>query len=473
MLFILPPKENHMWFGVNAMLSGSLAIFDEEPRALDIIERSVGYFSASASLMPDDGSAIEGVGYWFYGMHPYFMSVHLSRELLDVDMTQVPYFRNTGEFLTYSFLPEDSWKNGDVHYGYYDSGTRTGIRDFLLWFLGSEYKDGYMQWLADEMSKDSRAGKASWLSLVWYNPEIQAVKPGKELPTLRHFDDFDIVFARSSWEDDASALMFKCGPYLGHKAEDLFTGIIGNADVGHVHPDCNHFALAGYMGELLFIDDDYAMPKLTRNHNTLVVNGFGQKGEGEDWFRYAEKLQVRPSIVKAESYPLLDYIVGDATSVYRPETGVEKYVRHLLFLKPNILIVVDDVKLNRKGEMEICFWPKQQEISGGASGEYFMAGENNNVRMQTLTPEGLTVKVMKQAVQVRGWPEKYKVNEKTVLKLVKQGDAWRNAFAISWSDKQSSPAEIKFTEEDGIWQFEAEDRIIRLNIETCKADILK
>ena len=463
--------QNHMWFGVNAMLSGSLAIFDEEPRALDIIGKAVDYLSASTSLLPPDGSAFEGVSYWFYGMHPYFMAVHLSRDLLNVDMTRVPYFMNTGEFLTYAFLPKSAWKNRDLYFEFYDSRIEyhIHIRDYLLWFLASEYKDNYMQWLGNEMSREREDQKGSWISLLWYNPDIKPIKPGDELPTLRHFDDFDIVFARSSWDDDAAALMFHCGPYLGNKAEDLYSGILGNADVGHVHPECNHFILSGNMGELLFIDDDYAMPKLTSNHNTLIVNGVGQKGEGEDWFRYKDKLQDRPYIRKVESSPSLDYMVGDATPVYRDETGVEKYVRHLLFLKPDILIVVDDIQLSEPGNMELRFWPNTKEISNNQKNEYLMSGIHNKVRMITLTPKDVKVEIQKEQVRVRSWSPKNNFQEKTVMRIMKQGDKWRNAFAISWSDKLSSPRLINFTEKDGKWRFEVEGKTIELNLDTFNA----
>lgn len=475
--------QNHMWFGVNAMLCGSLAIFDEESRAEDIVERSLGYFSAAVSLLPPDGSAFEGIGYWFYGMNPYFMSIYLAREMLGADLVSVPYFKKSGEFLTYSFLPKNSWENGDVYWGFYDSGTNTGIRDFLLRFLASQYKDGYMAWFADEMSKGSEAQKVSWLSLIWEDPDVKPVKPGNELPTFRHFEDFDMVFARSGWDDDASALMMRCGPPMGNKVEKLYSGIKGNSDVGHVHPDNNHFALAGHKGELLFMDDDYAKPKRTGNHNTLIVNGVGQIGEGEDWFRYSGKLEEIPEIKKAESGPDLDYIVGDASGVYKTEAGVKKYIRHLLFVKPNVLIVVDEIKLARPGMMELRFWPKPQDIVAEKNDIYSMTGKYNKVYMKQLTPEGVDVKVEKLTKQIRGNPAKRKTPEgkvvmlydkleRTVLRLMKQSDTWENAFSISWSDKELKPAEVKFRQKKDKWIFKVEGKKIEFDIEKSTAKVI-
>jgi hypothetical protein len=82
---------------------------------------------------------------------------------------------------------------------------------------------------------------------------------------LRHFEDLGIVSARSDWSGDESLLVFKCGPFLGHKAVGEFSFDPGG---GHVHPDANHFVLFG-AGEWLIRDDGYHA-KWTGQHNTLL-----------------------------------------------------------------------------------------------------------------------------------------------------------------------------------------------------------
>jgi len=80
----------------------------------------------------------------------------------------------------------------------------------------------------------------------------------------------------------------------------------------------------------LIRDDGYA-DKLTSNHNTLLVNGSGQIGEGSRWFDngLSKTARSEPSILKAISEDGFDYMLGDATSAYPSSTGLTKYQRHL------------------------------------------------------------------------------------------------------------------------------------------------
>ena len=67
-------------------------------------------------------------------------------------------------------------------------------------------------------------------------------------------------------------------------------------------PDAGAFQIHSY-GDWLIVDDGY-QPKNTNQQNTLIVNGYGQTGEGGEWFETTDlRLQKRPnpSILRAES----------------------------------------------------------------------------------------------------------------------------------------------------------------------------
>ena len=70
-------------------------------------------------------------------------------------------------------------------------------------------------------------------------------------------------------------------------------------------------------GEWLVRDDGY-QPKWTGQHNTLLVDGRGQLGEGAEWFHGSEPLaaKARPKVLRAVSTAALDHIAGDATEAY-------------------------------------------------------------------------------------------------------------------------------------------------------------
>ncbi len=151
--------------------------------------------------------------------------------------------------------------------------------DYLLRALAREYRDGHAQWLAAEVDAAGvDSPEARWLNLIWSDPSVAPRPPGG-LPTMRHFEGMGVVSARSGWAGDESLVVFKCDPFIGHKAVQEFTHDPGG---GHVHPDANHYLLFG-AGEWLVRDDVYRA-KETSQHNKLLVDGNGQLGEGRMWF---------------------------------------------------------------------------------------------------------------------------------------------------------------------------------------------
>ena len=83
----------------------------------------------------------------------------------------------------------------------------------------------------------------------------------------------------------------------------------------------------------------------------MLIDGKGQLGEGRMWFNGIEQLRLkaRPRIIRAVSSPELDHISGDATEAYPRDIGLRRYIRHLIFLKPEVLIIIDDIELDEVG----------------------------------------------------------------------------------------------------------------------------
>ena len=69
----------------------------------------------------------------------------------------------------------------------------------------------------------------------------------------------------------------------------------------------------------------------------------------------------RPRILRAVSTPALDHLAGDATDAYPPDAGLRRFVRHLVWLKPDVLLVLDDVAAEGEADLELRFHPEQQK----------------------------------------------------------------------------------------------------------------
>ncbi|HLA39298.1 MAG TPA: heparinase II/III family protein, partial [Candidatus Glassbacteria bacterium] len=144
----------------------------------------------------------------------------------------------------------------------------------------------------------------------------------------------------------ATLLGIKCGAFMSADA-DTFSTDLGCA---HGHPDAGSFQLYS-RGRFLLIDPGYTYFKKTANHNTLLVKGRGQLGEDEPWFAAAEALVFghQPRILETRSAARYHYILADLAPAYHPALGLHKAIRHLLFLKPDLLLVADELTVDNHG----------------------------------------------------------------------------------------------------------------------------
>jgi hypothetical protein len=370
------------------------------------------------------------------------------------------WWRHTATYRHYLALPRNSWtrRNTIVDVADCPRGDWYGP-DYLLRALAHEYRDGHAQWLARELDEaNADSPEARWLNLVGCDPTVEARSP-TDRPTLHHFNDMGIVSARSDWSGNESLVVFKCGPYIGHEAVQAFDYDPGG---GHVHPDANHFVLFG-AGDWLVRDDGYRA-KWTGQHNTLLVDGRGQLGEGRMWFSGAEclKVKARPRILRATSTPTLDHIAGDATEALPRDAGVRHYVRHLLFLKPDIVIVADDIAMDKDRALELRFHPEQEQLE--RDGAAFVArGRRAVLRLEALTQDGVTISAENLPAAGRDGEKAELTSSMFTVRLRKNGSMWRNAVALSWAASDAKPANVALKADGDLWRFTAGNRSVALD----------
>ena len=450
--------QNHLWVDACGLGAAGLTIQDEVPAARGWVACTLDKWRRTHVALGPDGASHEGAGYWSYGVEYLLKFMALAREQLGVDFYDHPWWRHTADYRLYLGLPRHAWTPDNCVVDIADC-TRAGWSygpDYLLRALGREYRDGHAQWLAAELDAvHSRGSAAPWLNLLWFDPAL-APRPPADLPTLRHFSDMDLVSARSDWSGDESLVVFKCGPFIGHQAVQAFERDPGG---GHVHPDANHFVLFGH-GDWLIRDDGYRT-KATSQHNTLLIDGRGQIGEGAMWFQGAQALAVkaRPRILRADSTPALDHLAGDATEAYAANNGLQRFVRHLLFLKPDVLIVADDIALDVPHPLELRFHPEHQ-TTRSADGAFGFTGTNASLRIEPLTPDGVDIATGEDATtgqHEKSTPGLFSIRLRTTRQ------SWRNAVALSWSAAQAQPARVVLKQQGDRWTFTAAGRAVTLD----------
>ncbi len=181
------------------------------------------------------------------------------------------------------------------------------------------------------------------------------------IPDFAAFPVIGQAMMRSAWQDSAATLVgIKCGPFMG---TELFRRAEFDWGTGHRHPDDGSFQLFAH-GQFLTIDPGYTGFHVTANQNTMLFRGKGQLGE-QRAFSSSEALRFDhyPELVHAEASAAYDYAVGEVAGAYPPALGVERFTRHLLFLKPDILLVADQLVVADSG-MVYNYAPEELQVEG-------------------------------------------------------------------------------------------------------------
>ena len=458
--------QNHLWINMCGVGVAGIALFEEVDETHQWIGLALDKFERTMVALGPDGASHEGVGYWAYGIEHLLKFMDISRDLLDVDMYATAWFRKTALYRQYTSLPTGAWDSGNNAIDIGDCG-RSNWNIHQLYALAKEYKDGHAQWLAQQLNKNgSGSNRGTWINLLWYDLAVPEKSPS-DLPTLYHFDDIDIVSARSDWSGNESLVFFKCGPYIGHKAIQEVQ--YSPAASHHVHPDANNFILFG-AGEWLIRDDGYRS-KWTDQHNTFLINGKGQTGEGLMLCfdgRELHRRKARPRILQATSTPEFDQITGDATEAYPLDSGLIRFVRHLLYVKPDVLIVVDDIVADSARDLELRFHPEQKKAEN-ENGSFLITGEKAVLRLDPLTREG--VDIVTEDIPSEFIDGSMGQDMMFTVRMKTNRANWRNAVALSWTKANDKPVKVTLDKNGDTWIFKAADRTVVLNMTTGKAEI--
>ncbi len=415
--------QNHLWVNMSGLATAGLALRGDFDASAWLNLARQKFQSTEAALGPD-GASHEGSGYWSYGVEYLLKYWHLAGDAFG-EATTSPWWPQTAAYRLYMSLPRAAWTSASTNVDIADCPRSEWYGpDYLLRRLAALHRDPYAQWLGGALDRAGvTANTARWLNLIWFDPSV-AEQPPDQLPTMHHFEDLGLVSARSGWGGDEALLVFKCGPPLGHAAINKFNY---DAGCGHVHPDANHFVLFAN-GEWVLRDDGYAW-KETDQHNTLVIDGKGQLGEGPQWFDALSAIRPKanPQILSAASTAAVDEIIGDATAIYPPAAGLKRFVRRLLWIKPNFLIVIDNVETDSPRQLELRFHTEFPCVPG-ENGTLVAQGKKTNLRIYLLTPDQATMSYAETAGKDRDG----KPTSNHTVRIQATRSTWQNAMLFTW-----------------------------------------
>ena len=341
--------QNHNWICYTGLAAAGYALGRTE-----WTERAKRNFETVVELLPADGSDMEGVVYWRYGVPWLATYLDLLQDREGVDWWQrCRFLANTFSYRLQQCAPgfEENIDHGDCH------DRRSGHSVALYRKLASAYRIGEAQWLADLVSERFfwREAYASgvkpgvmpeaYLELLWYDDSLSPVDPAKNTPLSAYFPDLGLVTARTGWDDEATMVSFKAAPGGGHQAWETSHRLDrergwDTLSAGHHHPDSGSFVLTS-RGAFLAVDEGYSNRKRAGDHNLILVDGLGYADEDRYHVYKGIPYERQARMVDVHAADGMAHATAQIAAMYPPALGITRLDRTLVFTPAGRLVLLD------------------------------------------------------------------------------------------------------------------------------------
>lgn len=281
-----------------------------------------------ASRLPADGAFPEGPDYWHFTFNYYTVSLELLRRRCDIDLRNSCDFPAMTRYVQTVALPTRDVANGCLNIG--DAFTKSGAEP-LAW-IGRHFRDTTANHLVLEPGTIRELPQSAWAA-IWFDPTVPAKRSADIALDRVLFPG--VVVSRSGWTATDSVLSLRSGEPENHE-----------------HADRNSLIFVAH-GERLLTDplksaygrsDPKWLLRLTEAHTALLIDGRGhQYHNGEEGTNASQAVA---HLVDRRIGPDWMLASSDATDAYaRAGLPVTLARRTVVFLKPDILLVLDEARL--------------------------------------------------------------------------------------------------------------------------------
>lgn len=369
--------NNHSAQAIAANALAGLAAAGEHPDALPQAEWAYTqflqvFFPVLRFVAGENGIWNEGTHYNMVMLKPLFYFMDGVRSATDEDLYAAePWVRSTSLYWPYLTQPDGTMVMlGDWWYSPSTPNLYPNLHSRIFAPVAKaaqESRDPHLQAYARWLLPRVIDPQVEPWHVVWFDPDLPD-RPLAELPPSRLFHGDpthggeELAVLRSGWGADARVITLAGGDWFSH----------------HDHYNAGAFTIfykgdlaidPGYDGESL---RDWQFFRRTIAHNTIVVDAPGAAGilAGHPWgFEGGQRVPIledRPrnleqysrlrnpeypeaslfetgGIIAFETSERFDYVAVDATRAYK-KAQLSSFVRHLVFLKPDVVLVYDVVR---------------------------------------------------------------------------------------------------------------------------------
>lgn len=346
-LFILDsftqnPRASHEWNCGRYLLAATMLTVGEieiaEERAKFLLPY---YINQISPHQVEDGGFRGGTGYWRY--HNAVMMEEYLRRSGVINVFDKAYYKNQlyfGLYMLPAGAPTGAFgDDGTVAPDYYVST----IYNTQL----NRQKNPIAKWGIEQLGSKPLNNPETFDYESF--PDMEATAP-LQLANAKCFRDSGYAALHSDLIDKNRVSLYFQSGWLG-------------GTYGHQHPDQNGFILNAY-GEKLAINSGFYPYYMSPHHknyssktyanNTITYNG----GKGQPLQDGTAKGLITGFVTHND----FDYVAGDATKAYKEARGgtipeaLEKVKRHILYLRPDLFIFVDDLAAKKGEEASFEFW---------------------------------------------------------------------------------------------------------------------
>ncbi len=342
---------------------GALALEGVDPRADDWLKTATNSAKYFLGLFEDDGSYFEGLSYVDFAFRTMFMFMNAyDRRHGDIDWTQHASFEGIVNYIVGLQNGRKSIENPGEPDIINISDARHTVFPCVPSWIAQRTGSRLAQYAATEFSRPG-----FYADYLLVDDDRAATPPGRVLHNLRF--DLDWIVCRSGWTDDDTVVAFRSGPPMNHE-----------------HADRNSIAVKAF-GERLLTDhfgasynpsDPGWLLRLTEAHNAVLIDGQGHQYHRGEKGTNASDAEAHITNFD-ESLNEGDVVVwsSDATPAYQlVGPGVSRVVRSVVFIKPDVLIIVDEFEKSddQTSVFALRFHPdnrdEKAEIERSANGSF-------------------------------------------------------------------------------------------------------
>lgn len=340
----IEPKllSNHVWQHIfHYFFQTSLAMHGELEEANNWLTYAYELWLARAPILGgNDGGWVNGAAYFVLNMEtllevPYYIKKYTGFDFVN----QHPWYAQHIRWMIYH-VPPGSSADG------FGDNTEEVLHPGAAYVafareLGKLTNNPEAVWYAEKCQEYQPVDLSQekifrWFRLVrTHDLNLPAPAQNVQFPLAQSFKDVGVVAMHTD---------------VAHTENDLMVAMRASpyGSYGHMLADQNAFNIL-YGGQRLFFHSGFKVSmqdphrvewyKHTKSHNSILVDGEGQpySVEAFGWL---------PRFLQGQK---LAYAVGDASHAYDSDetgedAGVRKFRRHLLLLKPDIIVIYDELE---------------------------------------------------------------------------------------------------------------------------------